>query len=359
MTISIGKAATGAILGALVVTAAGQAHAADTLRLLTWADYAPKDVIEAFTKETGITVEVTLSNNEEMIAKLKATGGGGFDLAQPSQDRILGAQQEAHIYKPIDLAKIETAEFKPSMLEATKKNTTVAGKVYGLPEIWGTDGLVVNSKLAPQVKDYTDLCTDAVAGKVSYRLKRPTLIAFAFASGADPFALYGDAKAYQALMEKVGATLAACKKDVKFYWDGKDALLNGIRAGEVVAAMAWDTGGWKLNTENPDIKFVAPKSGALGWVDTFAIPAKGRNDAAAYKWINFNLRPEIAAKVAASAGNFTASQGAEDKMDPKLKAQFAASFPDADFKNIKWYPAVPAGLEAIEGKVLDRLQASN
>ena len=108
-----------------------------------------------------------------------------------------------------------------------------------------------------------------------------------------------------------------------------------------------------------DIKFVAPKSGALGWVDTFAIPAKGRNDAAAYKWINYNLRPDVAAKVAASAGNFTASQGAEDKMDPKLKAQFAASFPDADFKNIKWYPAVPAGLEAIEGKVLDRLQASN
>jgi spermidine/putrescine transport system substrate-binding protein len=359
MTISIGKAATGAILGVLAVTAAGQAHAADTLRLLTWADYAPKDVIDAFTKETGIAVEVTLSNNEEMISKLRATGGAGFDLAQPSQDRILGPQQDFHIYKPLDLSKVEVAEFKPSMLEATKKNTTVAGKVYGLPEIWGTDGLVVNAKLAPQVKDYTDLCSDAVAGKVSYRLKRPTLIAFAFASGADPFALYSNAKGYEALMDKVGATLAACKKDVKFYWDGKDALLNGIRAGEVVAAMAWDTGGWKLNSENPDIKYVAPKSGALGWVDTFAIPAKGRNDAAAYKWINFNLRPEIAAKVAASAGNFTASQGAEDKMDPKLKAQFAASFPDADFKNIKWYPAVPAGLEAIEGKVLDRLQASN
>ena len=58
-------------------------------------------------------------------------------------------------------------------------------------------------------------------------------------------------------------------------------------------------GGWKLNGENADIKFIAPKSGALGWLDTFALPAKGRNDAAAYEWINFNMRPEIAAKVAA------------------------------------------------------------
>ncbi len=31
--------------------------------------------------------------------------------------------------------------------------------------------------------------------------------------------------------------------------------------------MGWDNGGWKLHAENPDIDFVAPKSGALGWID--------------------------------------------------------------------------------------------
>ena len=129
--------------------------------------------------------------------------------------------------------------------------------------------------------------------------------------------------------------------------------------GEVVAAMAWDTGGWKLNSENPEIKFIAPKSGALGWIDTFAIPAKGRNDDAAYQWINFNMRPEIAAKVAAAAGNFTASNGADKLMQGKLKEQFAESFPKAAIDNIKWYPAVPAGIEEIEGKVLDRLKAGS
>jgi spermidine/putrescine transport system substrate-binding protein len=97
----------------------------------------------------------------------------------------------------------------------------------------------------------------------------------------------------------------------------------------------------------------------MGWIDTFAIPAKGRNDAAAYAWINFNMRPEIAAKVATSAGNFTASKGADQLMDAKLKAQFAASFPEAALKNIRWYPAVPAGIEEIEGRVLDRIKAAN
>ena len=348
-----------ALIAAAAVTIGMTASAQEkTFKLLTWADYAPAAVVEQFEKESGYKVEVTLSNNEEMISKLRATGGAGFDLAQPSQDRITGPQKEFGIYKAFDLSKIKTEQFIPSMLEATKKNTMLDGKVYGLPHIWGTEGLVVNTKLT-KMSDYPDLCRADVKGKVSMRLKRPTLISFAFAMGKDPFALYNDPKAYTALMEEVGKTLIACKPNVKFYWDNKDQLLNGMRAGEVVGALMWDTGGWKLNSEDADIKFIAPKSGATGWIDTFAIPAKGRNDEAAYAWINFNMRPEIAARVAKSAGNFTASKGADQLMEGKLKAQFAESFNDAALKNIKWYPAVPAGLEAIEGRILDRIKAAN
>ncbi|MEQ5774203.1 MULTISPECIES: extracellular solute-binding protein [unclassified Thalassospira] len=340
-----------------VMMLAGTAQA-EELRLLTWGGYAPDDVIQMFEKETGIDVEVTLSNNEDMISKLRATGGGGFDLAQPSQDRIAGAQMEYGIYKPMDLSKVDAAQFIPSMLAATKTNTTVDGKVYGLPHIWGTSGLVVDTKKAADVKDYTDLCNDSVAGKVSYRLKRPTLIGFAFAMGMDPFAAYTDEAKYQEILDKVQEKLIECKPNVKTYWEGGDALLNLVRSGEVVAAMAWDTGGWKLNNDNADITFVAPKSGALGWVDTFALPRKSENEDAAYKWINFVMQPEIAAKITASAGNFTASKGADDFAEDKLKAQFKNSFPQEALDNIKWYPPVPAGLETLEGKALDRVKAA-
>ena len=108
---------------------------AETLRLLTWGGYAPKEVIKEFKKETGITVKVTKSNNEDMISKLRATGGAGFDLAQPSQDRISSAQADFNIYKPIDLSKINADQIIPSMLEATKKNTMQDGKVYGVPHV--------------------------------------------------------------------------------------------------------------------------------------------------------------------------------------------------------------------------------
>ncbi|MGQ3486794.1 extracellular solute-binding protein [Roseovarius pacificus] len=344
------------ITGAFTLAAPANA---DTLRLLTWGGYAPENVIEKFEAETGHTVEVTLSNNEEMIAKLRATGGGGFDLAQPSQDRIAGPQAEFGIYKPIDLSKIDESQFIPSMLMATKANTTVGDEIYGVPHVWGTSGLVLDTAKAGMVKDYTDLCAPEVSGNVSYRLRRPTLIGFAFAMGMDPFAAYGDEQAYTEMMEQVEAKLKDCKPNVKAYWSGGDELMNLLRSGEVVAAMAWDTGGWKLNDDNADITFVAPASGALGWIDTFVLPAKGRADDAAYDWINFVMQPEVSAMITDSVGNFTASQGADEYVSDALKAKYQASFPPEAVDNIKWYPPVPAGLEVIEGAVLDRVKAAN
>ncbi len=155
------------------------------LRIISWADYVPLDLIAAFKKETGIDVEVTLSNNEEMISKLRATGGAGYDLAQPSQDRITSVQRDFGIYKPIDLSKVKVEEFQPSLLDIVKRNTTLDGKLYALPYLWGTDGMVVNTKRA-KVEDYPDVCKPELKGKTAIRLRRPVLMAFAFAAGKDP-----------------------------------------------------------------------------------------------------------------------------------------------------------------------------
>ncbi|MBV8341256.1 MAG: extracellular solute-binding protein, partial [Gammaproteobacteria bacterium] len=168
-------------LAGLLAATPGAASDAGVLRIITWADYVPAEVIAQFRKETGIQAQVTLSNNEEMISKLRATGGAGFDLAQPSQDRILGAQQEFRIYKALDTSKVRLDEFLPELLETVKRNATIDGRLYGLPYVWGTEGLTYNSRRT-KVSDYTDLCRPDLKGRTAVRLKRPTLMAFALAS---------------------------------------------------------------------------------------------------------------------------------------------------------------------------------
>ncbi|MBW2487576.1 MAG: spermidine/putrescine ABC transporter substrate-binding protein, partial [Deltaproteobacteria bacterium] len=47
------------MISAFVLVFTGGLYAAETLSLLTWKGYAPKNLIEQFEKETGITVKVT------------------------------------------------------------------------------------------------------------------------------------------------------------------------------------------------------------------------------------------------------------------------------------------------------------
>ena len=347
------------VLLAVLMLAGSSLAMADTLQLLTWKGYAPKELVDKFQAETGITVEVTYSNNEEMIAKLRATRGAGFDLAQPSQDRISSVQEEFGIYQPIDYSKIQAELFIPSMLEAVKKNTLVGGASYAVPFCWGTSGLVVNTAQAKGATSWKALIDPQYKGRISYRLKRPALIGLGFALGYDPFALYGDEKAYGEMLDKIEAELIKAKPLVKNYWANGDQLLESVRSGEVTVAEAWDNGGWKLHDENKDLDFVAPSEGALGWIDTFTIPAKAKNVEAAYKWINFMLKPENSGYFTSAEKTPTASKDAGPFIDKAFQANFDRSFPQAVIDNIKWYPPVPAKLEGMEGKVLDKVKAAN
>ncbi|MEQ8482442.1 MAG: extracellular solute-binding protein [Hoeflea sp.] len=349
-----------AIAGLLAATALAAAPAqAETLRLLTWGSYAPDELVKKFEeKYPEITVEVTFSNNEEMIAKLRATGGAGFDLAQPSHDRIFAAQQEYNIYKPLDLSQIDTSNMQDSLLEGVKANTTIDGEVYAVPHQWGTSGLMTNMSMAPDVAAWGDLCNPEYQGKTSMRLRRTILLGMAFDMGEDPFAAYADLDKYQEILDKVADKLIECKDNIKAYWKGGDDLSAMMLSGEIVASETWDSTAYKLYGENKDIVFVPPKTGALAWIDTFALPRKGEADDAAYKWINFVLEPENVKMMSASTGAIAAVKGGKDLLPDDKKAAVNAAFSDEDIDNLKFFANIPPGVEDMEGKTLEKIKAA-
>lgn len=345
-------------LAALGVMATVPAQA-ETLRLLTWGSYAPEELIQKFeAKYPDINVEVTFSNNEEMIAKLRATGGAGFDLAQPSHDRIFAAQQEYNIYKPLDLSKIDTSNMQAALLNGVKANTTIDGEVYAVPHQWGTSGLMTNKSMAPEISAWGDLCDPKYKGKTSMRLKRTILLGMAFDMGEDPFAAYADLDKYQAILDKVADKLIACKDNIKAYWKGGDDLSAMMLSGEIVASETWDSTAYKLYGENPDIVFVPPATGALAWIDTFALPRKGEADDAAYKWINFVMETENVKIMSASTGAIAAVNGGKELLPDDKRAAVNAAFTEEDIDNLKFFANIPPGVEDMEGKTLEKIKAA-
>jgi len=328
------------------------------LRLITWTGYAPPELIDKFKEETGITVEVTFSNNEEIMSKLRATRGGGFDLAQPSQDRISAVQEQFGIYQPIDYSKVDTDQIEPNMLKTVKEFTLVDGKSYAVPAVYGTSGMCVNKAKAPDVKDYKDLLDPKYTGRVSYRMRRPVLCAMGISLGYDPFGLYNDLDAYEEYLHKMEDVFIKAKPVVRFYYENADALIAAMKSEEVWASMAWEQVSWKLHEMNPDIDYIAPTSGPMAWIDTFALPAKSENVEGAYMWINFFLQPENAAVFTNKEKFGTASKDAVKYMDSHIKANFERCFPPEVMANMNWYPTIPPGIEDLEAKTLEKIRAA-
>lgn len=190
------------------------------------------------------------------------------------------------------------------------------------------------------------------------RLKRALLLGMAFDTGKDPFAAYDDPEAYQVILDELEPMLIKCKENVKTYWTGGDDLSALLPSGEIVVSDAWDSTAFKLYSQNPDIRFIPTRTGALAWIDTFTLPARGEADEAAYKWINFVNQPEIVTMISDSSGAVSAVKGGIDLMPSAAREAVAAAFDEEALENLKFMPSVPAGLEDFEGKVLDRIQTA-
>ena len=341
-------------------TKAPETKEGGVLRMLTWEGYAPEELVKKFSDETGIKVEVSyIGDNNELIAKMAATNGVGFDLVSPTLNYVSNSQQEFGIYQPIDLSKVNKDLFIPAYLDSILEQSQFEGKPYALPFVWGTTAMVVNTEKAPDAgASYLDLCDPKYEGRVSYRAKYDTLYMFAYALGYDPAEAVKDEDEYRKVMDAVLDKLIECKPIVRTYWDSRQQLEELLTKEEVWVATSWDAIAWTLSKDDPKFKYVVPKEGAVGWFDTFAISAGAENVDAAYQWINFVMQPENAAVIINGTGYQTASQGAAELASPEMAKLVAESLPPEKMATIKWYFPLPDYAVDIQADVEEQLKAA-
>lgn len=333
--------------------------AGGVLRMLTWEGYAPEELVNKFTEETGIKVEISyIGDNNELIAKMAATHGVGYDLVSPTLSYVATAQKDQGIYQPIDLSKVNTDQINSS-LDAILEGSKFEGKPYAIPFVWGTTAMIVNTELAPDAgASYLDLCDPQYEGRISYRSKYDTLYMFAYALGLDPAEAVKDEAKYREVMDQVLEKLIECKPYVRVYWDSRQQVEDLLKKEEVWIASSWDASAWTMSLEDPKFKYVVPKEGAVGWYDTLAISAGAENVDAAYEWINFILAPENAAVIVNQTGYQTASADAANMASPELAAIVSESLPPEKMQSINWYFPKPDYAKDIEADVEEQLKAA-
>ena len=94
-------------LACLLVFAAGPAFGQKQVNVYNWSDYIAEEQLKIFSKETGIKVNYTTYDfNEILDAKLK-TGRSGYDVVVPTASPFFVRQLPAKLYQPLDKAKLK------------------------------------------------------------------------------------------------------------------------------------------------------------------------------------------------------------------------------------------------------------
>jgi spermidine/putrescine transport system substrate-binding protein len=309
------KKLIGAAAAAALLMAAGAANAQQKIVISNWDGYMPKDLLENFTKETGIQAEMAVhATNEEIMGKVTASGGKGYDVLFVSSP-FAEALHKLGLAADLDHAKIPNlANLYPEAMQLPHD----PGLKFSVPYSWGTTGLCYRSDLVkPEPTSWNDLLqpADALKGKITMLatdrwLMVPALLSLGYSINTPN----------EAEVAKAKDLLIAAKKNLLAYDD--TTFYSKLVSGEALLVEAWD--GWCNYgiTENPAIKYVVAKEGSDMWVDTMVVTSASENKDAAEAFINYVLRPEVHRWVAENILYKVPNKAAMDGLDPKLIAQY-------------------------------------
>lgn len=320
-----------AIAAALV---AGQAAAQDrTVNVYNWSDYIDPATIEAFTKETGIKVKYdTFDSNDLLETKLLA-GKTGYDVVVPS-GHFLGRQIKAGAFQPLDKAKLPHLAEQWDVI-AKKLSAYDPGNNYATNYMWGTTGIGYNEKKIAERLPGVAIDSWSILFDPQYaaKLKDCGIMMLDASDEVVPVMLIWQGKngnskdptEFKAMAEKFKAVRPFVRK---FH---SSEYINALANGEVCMVLGWSgdiaqaatraeerNAKLKDETKKVTVKFVIPKEGAPIWFDNFALPKDARNIDEAHAFIDYMLRPEVAAKNADFVSYGSGSFGAQKLMKPEI-----------------------------------------
>jgi spermidine/putrescine transport system substrate-binding protein len=361
----------GAAAGA--VTVAGpfflrQALAAGEVNILMWSDYLPESFVKGFEEKTGIKINFTgIGSNEEILNKLRATRGEGFDICSPTASRA-PQWAELEVLQPIDMERVPIDKVNPAMTTIGEKNWNFGGKgSHWLPHIWGTEGVAWRTDLwSPkgEFPSYGDVWSEENAGKTMGRpySMMPTAGLYMETTGElDPGSIwkaYESQDAMRPIWEKVVAWCIERKSRIKLFWNDADTQKNGLLNEGVVCGQTWDGPPLALKTAGEPVMYRAPKEGSMAWIDGMAIPRGAKNIEQAYAFIDFAYQAEPAGTAIKTHGYNSPVVGAEKFAGETYAKNFGDAYPGDALVNLNPWPPVQPWYAAVQTEYVNKFQAA-
>ena len=335
-----------------------------TIRVLNWPDYINPDLLVQFEKETGIKVVHEVFDTSDETKQLLLAKSDQYDVMVQPGYQMRPILDAGDLIETLDLAKLpNSSNLDPAALKIT--TMLDPGNRHSVPYFWGTVGIGINETLVKPIRpdlkksSMASFLDPAIAADLSKcglaMVDEPldvmsSLVAY---TGGDPSNITtSDLEAVEQVITKVAPYIQLVPEEnfIDSLASGKYCVMMGY-SGDVF--LARDTA---KKSGKGKISYAVPVEGSQLWFDLLVIPKSAHNTAAAYKFVDFMLRPKVAAENTNFLQYANANLNSKPFIEPALLKDPGIYPPASVLKRLAILPPLTGNVEAEINRIWDKLR---
>lgn len=305
----IKSAAATAAVGLAMPAVIGRAQSAGVINIVGHDSYVPRELRDAFTEETGITINFRTTTDQSQIFNLLAAEG---NQRQTDMSIIAGHRMFAYIatdyLEPIDESRLPgLANINPIYRDADAQ--FIGGVRYGVPVLTGFSIMASRrGVIEPEdAESWDTLFGDKYAGRVTLRPGSAIYAAMFQLGLQDVWTGYdGDSAAVEAMLQECREYVISRKHVLRTWYDSTAEFQQLYIGNEVDSGQGFTEAAMVLALADSSVQPGVPVEGTTGWTHNYSLFKGSVNQDNAYQFIDFLLnQPEIGASMTRASGSLS------------------------------------------------------
>jgi len=305
-------------------------YAQQSIRVYNYTEFIDPEIITSFERETGIKVEYRVYTGDTEVNALFDSNAVA-DVVIPSHFMLPSLIADKKIRK-LDRDKLPNyANIDPNFL--LKMQQVDAKNEYAMPYLWLITGLAINKELVEKQlgSDYSESWSLLFDEEQLHQLSE---CGVAITDSPNEFyAALLDHQGYdlsQASVARIKNTeelLTNIKHNIKKVYDPDAAFdyINALETNKLCLGLA--SSGDVATNAKEHVKLIIPDNHALLTITTMVIPQTAQNISGAHAFINYMMRPNVAAKLVSATGYGATIKDIQNLLPENLRANNLL-FPD-------------------------------
>lgn len=317
------------------------------LNVWNWSAYTAADTLPGFERESGIQVRYAIyESNEEMLARVLG-GNSGWDVVFPS-NYYIAPMRDNDLLAPIQHSRLTRLH---QLDPAFRRPTWDSDLSWCVPYMWGASGILYHSRLNPAPASWADLWNPRLAGKLTMLDDPAEVLGAALKKLGHSLNSTDENELRRAQREAI-----AQKRLVRAYLNAE--VRDQMVAGDVEASQLWATTAQQAIDGSAALRFAYPTEGFALYADNAVILRESRRAEMAHEFIDYLLRPDVAAAVVVEARTATANGGARALL-PAAVSGNATLYPGAEtLARGEWFETMPARTQRLRDRLWTEIKSA-